>query len=169
MKTPVALALAGLLAAVTAVPALAGSPAQTTRTCPTVSTGEIEAQFARFAAAWETGDPDVVTNLFTAEPVLLATVSNIPRTTPPAVRDYFVTFLANKPVARIDTSTIEIDCETASRVGTWTVTLTDPTTKAVREVPARYSFVYRYENGDWKIDHLHSSMMPQPVSTTSAH
>ena len=67
-------------------------------------------------------------------------------------------------MGHIDTSTVEIDCETASRVGTWTVTLTDPTTGARRDVAARYSFIYRWQDGQWKIDHLHSSMMPEALA-----
>jgi uncharacterized protein (TIGR02246 family) len=129
--------------------------------CPAATPAGVEAQFQRFNAAWATQDPDVVTALFTAEPVLLPTLSDTPRTTPAAVRDYFVSFLRNRPVGRIDTSTVEIDCQTASRVGTWTVTLTDPATGASRDVHARYSFIYRFENGEWKIDHLHSSVMPE--------
>lgn len=129
--------------------------------CPAVTAAQVEAQFQRFADAWATRNPDTVTALFTREPVLLATVSNTPRTTPAAVRDYFVGFLRAAPVGRIDTSTVEIDCQTATRLGTWTVTLTDPTSGARTEVKARYSFIYRWEDGDWKIDHLHSSMMPE--------
>ena len=41
------------------------------------------------------------------------------------------------------------------------VTLTDAATGAKTDVRARYSFIYRFEGGDWKIDHLHSSMMPE--------
>lgn len=129
--------------------------------CPTVTPPQIEAEFQRFNDAWATRNPDTVTALFTSEPVLLATVSNIPRTAPAAVRDYFVGFLGNAPVGRIDTSTVEIDCRTASRLGTWTVTLTDAATGAQTDVRARYSFIYRWEDGQWKIDHLHSSRMPE--------
>ena len=129
--------------------------------CPAVTPPQVEAQFQRFADAWATRNPDTVTALFTREPVLLATVSNTPRTTPAAVRDYFVGFLRAAPAGRIDTSTVEVDCQTATRVGTWTVTLTDPTSGAKTDVKALYSFVYRWEDGDWKIDHLHSSKMPE--------
>lgn len=151
--------LHALLLAATAALALPAA-ANAAPACPAAK-ADIAAQAERFNTAWASLDPDKVTALFTAEPVLLATVSNTPRTTPAAVRDYFVTFLKSKPVARFDTSTIERDCQTASRVGTWTVVLTDPSTGKVNEVKARYSFLYRWENGDWKIDHLHSSAMPE--------
>ncbi|WP_298162390.1 SgcJ/EcaC family oxidoreductase [Brevundimonas sp.] len=135
-------------------------PGASDTACPAISPAGVEAQFERFNAAWATQDPDVVTALFTEEPVLLPTLSNVPRTTRESIRDYFVGFLRNRPVGRIDTSSVEIDCRTASRVGTWTVTLTDPASGAARDVAARYSFIYRFEQGDWKIDHLHSSVMP---------
>ena len=160
LKFPARLALLTALAA--AVPGVALAQASHhNHGCPTVSQADVEAQFARFNDAWATGNPDVVTALFTNEPVLLATVSNTPRTTPAMVRDYFVGFLRSRPVGQINTSTVEIDCQTATRLGTWTVTLTDPATGAKSDVRARYSFIYRYEGGDWKIDHLHSSMMPE--------
>lgn len=152
MMTPALMALA-----------LAAAP----ETCPAASQAEIEGRFQLFMDAWASGDADAVTATFTAEPVLLPTVSNTPRTTPAGVRDYFVGFLRNRPVARIVTSTVEIDCRTASRVGLWTVTLTDPATGQKRDVQARYSFIYRFEDGAWKIDHLHSSMMPE--TTAAAH
>ncbi|WFU85003.1 SgcJ/EcaC family oxidoreductase [Bradyrhizobium sp. CIAT3101] len=129
--------------------------------CPVANEGQIEALFATFNGAWATKDPAKVTALFTKHPVLLATVSNTPRTTRDEVNDYFVKFLKSSPVGRIDTSTVEIDCRTASRVGTWTVSLTDPASGSKSDVKARYSFIYRYEDGAWKIDHLHSSMMPE--------
>jgi uncharacterized protein (TIGR02246 family) len=131
------------------------------QSCPVVDDKQIAGLFAKFNDSWGTKDPAKVTALFTKHPVLLATVSNSPRTTRDEVNDYFVKFLKNNPVGRIDTSTIEIDCRTASRVGTWTVSLTDPASGSKSDVKARYSFIYRYEDGTWKIDHLHSSMMPE--------
>lgn len=156
----VRLALLSALAATVPGTALAQASSHN-HTCPVVSQAMVESQFARFNDAWATGDPDVVTALFTSEPVLLATVSNTPRTTPAMVRDYFIGFLRSRPVGQINTSTVEIDCQTATRLGTWTVTLTDAATGTKTDVRARYSFIYRYEGGDWKIDHLHSSMMPE--------
>lgn len=148
--------------AASVVPGVAlASGASADDACPSATTSDIDAQFAGFNAAWATRNPDAVTALFSKEPVLLATVSNTPRTTPAMVRDYFVSFLQASPVGRIETSTTRIDCDTAFRVGTWTVTLTDPATGTSRDVHARYSFIYRHEDGGWKIDHLHSSLMPE--------
>lgn len=129
--------------------------------CEPVSKPAIEAQFKRFNDSWQTHDPDKVTALFLPDAVLLATVSNKPRTTPAEIRDYFDHFLVSKPIAKIDTSTIRIGCNTATRVGTWTITLTDPKTHKKRLVKARYSFIYKFDKNDWRIEHLHSSLMPE--------
>lgn len=129
--------------------------------CAPVTQAAVEQQFDAFNAAWATGNPDTVTALFTPDAVLLPTVSNTPRTTPAGIRDYFVKFLKGAPVGQIDTSTVKLGCNKASRLGTWTVTLTDSATGAKTPVKARYSFIYRYTDGQWKIDHLHSSMMPE--------
>lgn len=166
---PVSFIAAAVMSAATPTSAWALPKHQMSQSCPIATKAIIEAQFGRFSEAWATRNPDAVTALFTNEPVLLATVSNTPRTTPADVRDYFVSFLRNHPLARLDTSTIEIDCNTASRVGTWTVTLTDPVTGQARDVYARYSFIYRFEDGAWKIDHLHSSMMPEAPTVPAVH
>lgn len=161
-----------ILAAATAV--LAASPiyakpmakmskASSAAQCVAVTPAQVEAQFGKFNDSWATKDPAKVTSLFAKDAVLLATVSNTPRTTPEGINDYFTNFLKKNPVGTIDTSTVRIDCKTASRVGTWTVTFTDD--KGVQSVvKARYSFIYKMEGGAWKIDHLHSSMMPEKTS-----
>ncbi|GIU67847.1 SgcJ/EcaC family oxidoreductase [Candidatus Phycosocius spiralis] len=132
--------------------------------CAPATPAAVEGLFTQFNSAWATKDPAKVTNLFTKDAVLLATVSNKPRTTPAAINDYFVGFLKNSPVGTIQTSTVSIGCNIATRLGTWDVALTNPETKAVTVVKARYSFIYKYEDGAWKIYHLHSSMMPEPTS-----
>ena len=132
--------------------------------CAPVSASSVEGQFAKFNAAWASKDPAKVTALFTRDAVLLPTVSNTPRTTPGGINNYFVKFLEGSPVGTINTSTVKLGCNMASRLGTWTVTFTDAKTGAKTDVKARYSFIYRMENGAWKIDHLHSSMMPEPTT-----
>ncbi|MGL5839443.1 MAG: SgcJ/EcaC family oxidoreductase [Sphingorhabdus sp.] len=153
------LTLAGVTAmAGVALPALAQS---TSKQCPAVTQQQVDKLFDEFNAAWATKNPDTVTGLFTKDAVLLATVANKPRTTHPEIRDYFVSFLKNSPVGTIDTSTYKMDCNSVARLGTWTVVLTDPATAKKTDVKARYSFIYKMEDGKWKIDHLHSSVMPE--------
>lgn len=158
-----------LFAAAVSVAMIAG-PAQAkvakSTKCAVVSQAQVESLFTDFNKAWATKNPDTVTSLFTKDAVLLATVSNKPRTDHAGIRDYFVSFLKPSPVGTINTSTIKMGCNTAARVGTWTVTVTvtDAATGAKTDIKARYSFLYRMEGGKWKIDHLHSSMMPEKTS-----
>jgi uncharacterized protein (TIGR02246 family) len=133
--------------------------------CPATTNADVEAQFDRFNQAWATLNPDRVAALFAPDATLLATVSNAERTTPALIRAYFVDFLKGKPVGRIDTSTIVLDCMTAKRSGNWTVNATNATGERV-DIPARYSFIYKWDGKDWKIQHLHSSVRP-PVSPGS--
>jgi uncharacterized protein (TIGR02246 family) len=129
--------------------------------CVTPTTQQVESLFADFNNAWATKNPDTVTALFTKDAVLLATVSNKPRTDHAGIRDYFVGFLKPSPVGTINTSTVKVACNMAARVGTWTVTVTDAATGAKTDIKARYSFIYKMEGGKWMIDHLHSSIMPE--------
>ena len=151
-----AAALAGF-----AMAAAAPAMAETAATCAKLTPAQLDAQFGAFNNAWASKNPDAVTALFDDDAVLLATVANVPRTDAAGIRDYFVKFLKNSPVGRIDSSTIKSGCNWALRAGTWTVSLTDANTGAKNDVRARYSFLYGFEDGQWKIEHLHSSVMPE--------
>jgi uncharacterized protein (TIGR02246 family) len=155
--------MSAALAAAAVLPFTAAA-ANTTQQCAPVTQAAVESQFKIFNDAWATKNPDTVTNLFTKDAVLLATVSNTPRTDHAGIRDYFVGFLKGSPVGTIDTSTVKLGCNKASRLGTWTVTLTNAETGAKTDVKARYSFIYEYAGGKWQIAHLHSSMMPETAA-----
>lgn len=155
-------ALVCALSVAVAAPAAAGhrGPA-VTEACQTATPAQLDSKFADFNKAWATKNPDTVTALFDDDAVLLATVANTPRTDHAGIRDYFEKFLKSSPVGEINTSTIKSGCNWAMRAGTWTVRLTDPVTGAKNDVRARYSFLYQFEDGQWKIEHLHSSAMPE--------
>lgn len=159
MKRMTALSFAAF--AMGLAPAPLAAQASPAPACQPVSVPLVEAQFTRFTDAWATGDAKKVADLFADDAVLLATVSNTFRTTPEEIEDYFAHFLLNRPVARIDESAIRLGCDAAARFGTWTIDLTDPKTGAKTQVPARFTFIYRFEDGEWLIDHLHSSKMPE--------
>ncbi len=135
----------------------------TSMACASATQADVESLFDRFNGAWATKDPAKVTSLFTKDAVLLPTVSNTPRTDHAGINDYFVSFLKNSPVGTINRSDVKIGCNSAYRLGTWTVTLTNPETGAKQDVKARYSFIYGLEDGQWKIRHLHSSLMPEKI------
>ncbi len=160
-----AIAIAAATATLLAfTPAAEAKSKSSSMKCAAITQNQIDALFDKFNAAWATKDPAAVTRLFTKDAVLLATVSNKPRTNHAEIQDYFVSFLKGSPVGTINSSTYKMGCNQAARLGTWTVTLTDAATGAKTDVKARYSFIYRLENGEWKIDHLHSSMMPEKTS-----
>jgi uncharacterized protein (TIGR02246 family) len=150
-------ALSAAFVLLLSLPAFAGGDA----VCNQLGASDLDAQFKAFNESWATKNPDTVTALFDDDAVLLATVANVPRTEPAGIRDYFVKFLQGSPVGRIETSTIKSGCNWALRAGTWTVVLTDAVTGAKSDVKARYSFLYQFEDGQWKIEHLHSSVMPE--------
>ena len=138
--------------------------AKDTRTCTKTSTQDIAAIFDRWNASLATLDPDKMAALYTPEAVLLPTLSNKPRTNHEEIRDYFVHFLEKKPQGKIDFRVIKIGCDSASDTGLYTFTLHDTNGKAQAKVSARYSYVYEYLNGQWLIEHHHSSAMPEPIS-----
>jgi hypothetical protein len=86
--------------------------------CAAVTQTQVDGLFTEFNNAWATKDPATVTSLFTQDAVLLATVSNKPRTNHAEIEDYFVKFLQGSPVGAINSSTYKMGCNTAARLGT---------------------------------------------------
>lgn len=105
-------------------------------------------------------DASQVSQRYWPNAVLLPTLSNTPRTSAAMVSEYFEHFLAKRPRGRIDSRTIQTGCNVAMDVGTYTFSLMDDK-GTVSEVSARYTFVYQYRDGAWKILHHHSSAMPE--------
>lgn len=140
--------------------AVAGAAEGRAMQCAPIDDAKVEAQFGRFNAALKTRNPDQVTALFGPGAVLLPTISDKERTTRAGIRDYFVHFLEKSPVGHIDTSTVRTGCNMAARMGNWSFTLTDPATHKTNVAHARYTFIYTYEQGQWVIAHLHSSLLP---------
>lgn len=147
----IVLTVAGAAAPATVAPAPRCAPADR---------AQIASLFDGWNLALASLDPDRVTQKYWSDAVLLPTVSNTPRTNPAMIRDYFEHFLEKHPRGRIDTRTIEIGCNVAFDVGTYTFSVMDGA-GSVNEVQARYTFVYTFRDGDWRIAHHHSSAMPE--------
>jgi hypothetical protein len=105
-------------------------------------------------------DPLKVLGLYHADAILWATLSTVIRHGHPAIHDYFIGFLNRESLECKFTSNQvreygEFLFHSGSYVFTW---------KAGRHlirVPARFSFVYKNEGGQWLIMEHHSSLFPE--------
>ena len=140
-----------LTAALTSMDALARS-----ESCHAATQQQIAALFDRWNSSLQTGDPKKVVANYATKSVLLPTVSNTPRLTPADKEEYFVYFLKDKPVGKIDSRTIEIDCNTALDTGLYTFSFKDG-----NQVKARYTYTYKWNGRQWLITSHHSSAMPE--------
>jgi uncharacterized protein (TIGR02246 family) len=125
-------------------------------TCHAASEQQIASLFDRWNDTLKTGDPKKVVANYATKSILLPTVSNQPRLTPAEKEDYFVHFLEKKPVGKIDSRTIEVDCNTAIDAGLYTFTFSDGS-----QVKARYTYTYKWNGKQWLITSHHSSAMPE--------
>ncbi len=125
---------------------------------------EVKGLFDKWNAALATGNPDTVTARYSDDAVLLPTVSNKPRTNHAEIKDYFVSFLQKHPQGTINSRTIKLGCNTATDMGVYTFKLKDGT--HTKEVQARYTFQYEFENNQWMIEHHHSSAMPEKMAAS---
>jgi uncharacterized protein (TIGR02246 family) len=155
------LTLRGLtLTALTLLGALDPALASAKEQCVQADVKTAAAWFDQWNLALASLNPDRVAQHYWQDAVLLPTLSNTPRTTPAMVREYFVHFLEQHPRGRIDTRTLHMGCNVAIDMGTYTFALLDGDGHG-SEVAGRYTFVYEYRGGAWKILHHHSSVMPE--------
>ena len=113
--------------------------------------------FQLWNSALATGDSTEVANRYSKEAVLLPTVSDTPRTTDALIKDYFDSFLLKKPQGEILSGDIMIGTNWAQDAGIYEFTMGIDGSK----VKGRYTFVYVFEDGEWKISQHHSSVMPE--------
>ena len=121
---------------------------------------EVRALFELWNSALATGDSRIVASRYTKSPVLLPTVSDQPRTDFDSVKDYFDAFLLKKPQGKIIDGKINIGDNWASDTGIYEFTMGASGDK----VKARYTYNYVKEDGIWKIQHHHSSVMPEGIA-----
>ncbi len=102
---------------------------------------QIAALFDEWNAALATGDQEKVADLYTADAVLLPTLSPQIRTTRAGIVDYFAHLLLSNPQAEITREIITVlGRNDAINTGLYTSTLTQNGVQ--RQVHARYTFVY---------------------------
>lgn len=124
---------------------------------PNISESEVRRLFYLWNDALATLNSHTVADRYARQAVLLPTVSDIPRTTREGIVDYFDHFLQKRPQGVILDSFVRIGDNWCQDTGIYEFTMGTTGDK----VKARYSFVYTFEGGEWKIAHHHSSMMPE--------
>jgi uncharacterized protein (TIGR02246 family) len=153
---------------ITAAILISGRPLAAAEPCVTLDNKTVASLFDDWNYSLSSLDANQVVQRYWPNAVLLPTVSNTPRTTSAAINDYFVHFLVKRPRGHIDTRTIQTSCNMAVDMGTYTFSLMDDK-GTTSEVAARYTFVYQYRDGAWKILHHHSSAMPEGSAAPDAH
>ncbi|MEA5571072.1 SgcJ/EcaC family oxidoreductase [Calothrix sp. UHCC 0171] len=127
--------------------------------CIHVTEDDVKILFDRWNNSLRTRNPDIVVSNYAKNAILLPTLSNHWRTSSTEIREYFVKFLENHPIGKIDNRIIKLNCNSVIDTGFYTFTFTTHGKK--KTVLARYSFVYEYMNGKWLIVSHHSSKMPE--------
>jgi len=122
-----------------------------------ITEDEVRSLFSLWNNALATLDPVKVAKRYAKAGVLLPTVSDVPRTDFSSIEDYFVNFLKLKPQGEILESHVTIGHNWCQDAGIYEFTMGATGAK----VKGRYSFIYVYEDGEWKINHHHSSVMPE--------
>eukprot|EP00566_Odontella_aurita_P014571 CAMPEP_0113575076 /NCGR_PEP_ID=MMETSP0015_2-20120614/27487_1 /TAXON_ID=2838 /ORGANISM="Odontella" /LENGTH=538 /DNA_ID=CAMNT_0000478255 /DNA_START=58 /DNA_END=1674 /DNA_ORIENTATION=- /assembly_acc=CAM_ASM_000160 len=124
---------------------------------------EVRSLFHLWNDALATGDSSVVAERYSRTPILLPTVSDTPRTDFDSIKDYFDAFLKKKPQGKIVEGKITLGQNWAMDAGVYEFTMGADGSK----VKARYSFVYAFEDGYWRIAHHHSSVMPEGTANAA--
>lgn len=124
--------------------------------CALISKSEVQSLFDRWNRALQSQDPEQVAQLYSRQAVLLPTLSDQPRTDHDSIVDYFSHFLEKQPQGEISQREVLIGCNMVQDAGLYTFCFADGSCSK-----ARYSFIYVLEDGEWKISHHHSSLMPE--------
>src|ERR1700757_2571504 len=127
---------------------------------------EPKADVAAATLAWGQAlgqdDPEKVLPFYSNDAVLWGTLSPTLRSDPAALRDYFVTAFKVLPGLKVTfgDQLIRVYGDTAVNTGYYTFSYVKD--GEARTLPARYSFTFVKEGGNWMIVDHHSSAMPAP-------
>jgi uncharacterized protein (TIGR02246 family) len=155
--------MAALLASVTALPACTHTGLSTVK-----SSAAVEAENASVRQALQTwldtlarGKPEEMNALYMEQAVLLPTIANAPHNTAERI-EYFKRLFIALPAVRgkVNEQYPQVYGNTAVNSGVYTFTV-EKNKETVAVVPARFSFTYVRDKGQWKIVSHHSSRLPE--------
>ena len=121
---------------------------------------DVAAATMKWSETLAQNDPDKIVLLYATDGVLWGTLSPTVRSDRAALRDYFVTAFKVLPKLKVSFGEqfIRVYGDTAVNTGYYTFSYVkdgEPKT-----LPARYSFTFVKEGGNWMIVDHHSSAMP---------
>ena len=123
---------------------------------------DVAAATTKWAQTLAQNDPDKIVLLYATDGVLWGTLSPTVRSDRAALRDYFVTAFKLLPSLEVTfgEQLIRLYGNTAVNTGYYTFSyVKDGENKTL---PARYSFTFVKQGGNWMIVDHHSSAMPTP-------
>ena len=136
--------------------ATGGDGVNKTQVCAPIDEHQVAALFERWNQALQTGNPQTVADNYAEHSILLRTLSDVNRVSKADKEDYFVHYLASQPAGRVTSRLIDIGCNTATDSGMYVFTMG----ATGQEVQARYTFAYKWIDGQWLITNHHSSLLP---------
>eukprot|EP00532_Pseudo-nitzschia_australis_P014240 CAMPEP_0168284040 /NCGR_PEP_ID=MMETSP0141_2-20121125/23277_1 /TAXON_ID=44445 /ORGANISM="Pseudo-nitzschia australis, Strain 10249 10 AB" /LENGTH=490 /DNA_ID=CAMNT_0008227983 /DNA_START=380 /DNA_END=1852 /DNA_ORIENTATION=+ len=140
---------------------------RTATTTQDISPEEVRSLFSLWNNALATGDSRLVASRYATKSgaVLLPTVSDTPRTDFGSIKDYFDAFLKKQPQGEILEGNIRIGNGWAQDAGIYEFTMG---AEGGAKVKGRYTYTYVMEDGEWKIAHHHSSVMPEGIDIATS-
>ena len=115
----------------------------------------------RWSAAYGTNDPEVISNVYTPDAILLGTVSPVISVGTEAIKSYFSASKGsgNKNTIK-ERHTIVVGDDAVIVTGFYDFTGTTDGKPWVR--PSRFTMLVTKRSGEWRIAHHHSSPHVQP-------
>ena len=162
-RTSAIAAFLGLLTIAVAAPTRASARiADTATKCEPIDVRQVKVLFRHWNEALQDITATKVVALYANDATLLPTVENGPYTKTDGLKEYFVHFVERKPVATVDETkrSIKIGCNVAYDIGLYSFEVNGEHTTNRETIRARYTFIYKWDNGRWLIAHHHSSKQP---------
>jgi uncharacterized protein (TIGR02246 family) len=120
---------------------------------------DVTAATRAWVEAYNSRDPQKILALYAADAVFWGTSSPTLRDTPELIADYFKSS-PSQPNARVELGDFKVRTWGDTAASTGSYTFTDMRDGQIVRRPARFSFVYRRQNGRWLIVDHHSSSVP---------
>jgi uncharacterized protein (TIGR02246 family) len=122
---------------------------------------DVQLALTQWKNAVESGSVDGVMKLYDQNAIMISTFAQNPMTKREEIRGYFKKVIVNPDIkVEIEDSHPRVFGKMAVNSGRYTLSYTQDGEPV--SIPARFSFVYVLENGNWLIVDQHSSRVPLP-------